>query len=34
MVCHCVAPSAMEPSRMDEGTARSASRPAMITIGS
>ena len=34
IVCHLVAPSASEPSRIDGGTARIASRPAMITIGS
>ena len=34
IVCHWVAPSAIEPSRIDGGTARSASRPAMITTGS
>ena len=33
IVCHCVAPSASEPSRIDGGTARIASRPAMITTG-
>src|SRR3954464_6061854 len=32
IVCHWVEPSAMEPSRIDDGTARSASRPEMITI--
>ena len=34
IVCHWVAPSAWEPSRIDGGTARMASRPAMITTGS
>ncbi len=34
IVCHCVAPSASEPSRIEGGTARIASRAAMITIGS
>ena len=33
IVCHWVAPSASEPSRIDGGTARSASRAARITIG-
>ena len=33
IVCHWVAPSAIEPSRIDGGTARIASRPAMITTG-
>ena len=31
IVCHLVAPSAIEPSRIDGGTARIASRPATIT---
>ena len=34
IVCHWVAPSASEPSRIEAGTARIASRAAMITIGS
>ena len=34
IVCHCVAPSASEPSRIDGGTARIASRETMITTGS
>ena len=34
IVCHWVAPSAIEPSRIEGGTARIASRPAMITTGS
>ena len=34
IVCHWVAPSAIEPSRIDGGTARIASRAAMITTGS
>ena len=34
IVCHCVAPSAIEPSRIDGGTARIASRATMITTGS
>ena len=34
IVCHCVAPSASEPSRIDGGTARIASRATMITTGS
>ena len=34
IVCHLVAPSASEPSRIEGGTARIASRAAMITIGS
>ena len=33
IVCHCVAPSAIEPSRIEGGTARIASRAAMITTG-
>ena len=33
IVCHLVAPSAIEPSRIEGGTARIASRPAMITTG-
>jgi len=33
IVCHCVAPSAIEPSRIDGGTARIASRATMITTG-
>ena len=33
IVCHWVAPSAIEPSRIEGGTARMASRPAMITTG-
>ena len=33
IVCHCVAPSASEPSRIEGGTARIASRAAMITVG-
>ena len=34
IVCHWVAPSAIEPSRIEGGTARIASRAAMITTGS
>ena len=34
IVCHLVAPSAIEPSRIEGGTARIASRPATITTGS
>jgi hypothetical protein len=34
IVCHCVAPSASEPSRIEGGTARIASRATMITTGS
>ena len=34
IVCHFVAPSASEPSRIDGGTARNASRETMITTGS
>jgi hypothetical protein len=34
IVCHWVAPRASEPSRIEGGTARIASRPAMITTGS
>ena len=34
IVCHLVAPSASEPWRIESGTARIASRAAMITIGS
>src|SRR5215218_3306041 len=34
IVCHRVAPSASEPSRIDGGTARIASRATMITTGS
>ena len=34
IVCHWVAPRAIEPSRIEGGTARMASRPAMITTGS
>ena len=34
IVCHWVAPSASEPSRIEGGTARIASRAAMITTGS
>src|SRR5215213_3758016 len=33
IVCHWVAPRAIEPSRIEGGTARIASRPAMITTG-
>ena len=33
IVCHCVAPSARDPSRIDGGTARIASRATMITTG-
>ena len=33
IVCHCVAPRASEPSRIDGGTARIASRATMITTG-
>jgi hypothetical protein len=33
IVCHFVAPSARAPSRIDGGTARIASREAMITTG-
>ena len=33
IVCHWVAPSASDPSRIDGGTARIASRAVMITTG-
>ena len=33
IVCHLVAPSAIEPSRIEGGTARIASRPATMTTG-
>ena len=33
IVCHRVAPSAYEPSRIELGTVRSASRAAMMTTG-